>query len=114
MLYSLEVTDPKKSTYTMLSNLIKRVVYQIFSISDSNSIKEIRNFELLCKEKSAQFLRKIHAVSRAVLNSVTTNLFNCLYFIFLFLIFFHFNVILYVCFSNVVLQFVYCCVLPNW
>jgi len=72
MLYSLAITDPKKSTYTMLNNLIKRVVYQIFSISDSDSIKEIRNFlglrdvELLCKEKSAKFLKKIHAVSRAV------------------------------------------------
>jgi len=43
MLYGLEVTDPTKSTYTMLNNLINRVESElIFCISDSNSIQEIK------------------------------------------------------------------------
>ena len=64
VLYGLEVTDPKKSTYTMLSNLINRAVYKIFNVSDTNVIQEVRNFlglhdiELICEERHSKFLKK--------------------------------------------------------
>jgi len=65
VLYGLEVTDPKKSTYTMLNNLINRAVYKIFNVSDTNVIQEVRNFlslyniELFCEERRSKFLKRL-------------------------------------------------------
>jgi len=57
-------TDPKKSTYTLLNNLINRAVCKIFNVSDTNVIQEVRNFlglydiELFCEERRSKFFEK--------------------------------------------------------
>jgi len=38
ILYGLEVTDPKKSVYAMLDNLINRAVIKIFKMSEKDVI----------------------------------------------------------------------------
>jgi len=81
VLYGLEVTDPKKSTYTMLSNLINRAVYKIFNVSDTNVIQEVRNFlglhdiELFCEERRSKFLKKASVLSHTVLHSLVMQIF---------------------------------------
>ena len=112
VLYGLEVTDPKKSSFAMLNSLVNRAVYKIYSVSDTNVIQDIRNnlglhnIELLCKERQSKFLRKTHVLTHAVLNSLTMH-------------FITFFVVLSMrgCrLVGLVVRFsvMYCCVLPIW
>jgi len=72
VLHGLEVTDPKKSSFAILNNLVNRAVYKIFSVSDINVIQDIRNnfglhdIELLCKERQSKFLRTTRVLTHAV------------------------------------------------
>jgi len=81
VLYGLEVTDPKKSTYTMLNNLISRAVYKILNVSDTNVIQEVRNFlglcdiELFCEERRSKFLKKASVLPHTVLNTLVMQTF---------------------------------------
>ena len=76
VLYGLEVTDPKKSSFAMLNSLVNRAVYKIFSVSDTNVIQDISNnlglhYIELCKKRQYKFLRKTRVLTNAVLYSLT-------------------------------------------
>jgi len=81
VLYGLEVTDPKKSTYAMLNNLMNRAVYKMFNASDTNVIQEVGNFlglydiELFCEERRSKFLKKANVLSHTVLNTLVMQTF---------------------------------------
>ena len=86
MLHGLEVTDPKKSSFAILNNLVNRAVYKIFSVSDINVIQDIRNnlglhdIELLCKER-VEVPENDSCADTRCLNSLTMRFY---YFTFLF------------------------------
>ena len=76
VLYGLEVTEPKKSSFAMLNSLVNRAVYKIFSVSDTNVIQDISNnlglqYIELCKKRQYKFLRKTRVLTNAVLYSLT-------------------------------------------
>ena len=74
VLYGLEATVPKKSTFATFNNMINRAVYRIFNVSSNNDIHEIRHYlglydvELLCDERRLKFLKKARILPHVLLN----------------------------------------------
>jgi len=81
-LYGIEVTDPSKF---VLNNLINRVVYRIFNVSDKDSIADIRHFVGLhdteqYKQRLANFVKKglLHSSIQCYSHLILSVIFNLL------------------------------------